>query len=776
MSDRNAPLPPDRGGGCAAARVGLLVAGGCALAAGAAGVLAVKGETPQTHGGNEVAAISASTGGDLSYTGVGTTPGNVVVGDGGVWVLNADDRTITQIDPVTRRVVKTFATSGEPTDLAVGDGALWVGSSSVGSGLIESGAATVAVSRVDPGSTAVTNTARLSGSSGAGAAAQTFGVSAIAVGRRAVWAVDPDGSISRIEPATGRLVARIDPARASAISAGDAGVWFVTSIGGAPAVASVDPHTNRVGQTIAVDTSSLVGITVGAGSIWTTDPYDGVVWRIDPGPKPVERTIPLGFGVTQVVFRDGVVWAASIANGTVSRIDPRTDTVTTTRRLAGTPQGLAVGDGSVWASVAGGTGNGALPVADCSPVESAVADPDVLVASDLPLQGPSLAPTLAAAVRFVLRSHAFRAGRYTVGYQSCDDSTARTQSSDFFKCASNARDFGADGKLVAVIGPYDSPCARVEIPVTNRASPGAVAMVSPANTSPSLTRVDPNGPGGEQGILYATGVRNYFRLAPPDDLQGAGQAVLAKQLDLGRVYVLSDGGAYGGALSRGFRAGARRLGLAVVGSAVWSPNARSYADVMADVARTRARGVLVAGLGSEVGGLVRALRGRFGSRLTLIAGDGFLPIPDTLTTAGNAADGIYVSVPVAVTQSLTPAGRRLLAAFEKTRAGAPVPSGTYLPETLEAAETVVEAIARSDGSRASVLDQIRQTATTTSGVLGAFDFDRNGDMTPAPFAIVRITGGRGASGLAPDLRGAAVDRTVRAPMDLLGGGGTRRRG
>ena len=396
-------------------------------------------------------------------------------------------------------------------------------------------------------------------------------MSAIAVGRRAVWAVDPDGSISRIEPATGCWSRASIPHGPCAISVGDAGVWFVTSIGGAPAVASVDPHTNRVGQTIAVDTSSLVGITVGAGSIWATDPYDGVVWRIDPGPKPVERTIPLGFGVTQVAFRDGVVWAANIANGTVSRIDPRTDKVTTTRRLAGTPQGLAVGDGTVWASVAGGTGKGALPVADCSPVESAVANPDVLVVSDLPLQGPSLAPTLAAAVRFVLRSHAFRAGRYTVGYQSCDDSTARTQSSDFFKCASNARDFGAAEKLVAVIGPYDSPCARVEIPVTNRAPSGAVAIVSPVNTSPSLTRADPDGPAGEPGILYPTGVRNYFRLASPDDLQGAGQAVLARQLGLSRVYVLSDGGAYGSALARGFRAAARHLGLTVVGSAVWNP-------------------------------------------------------------------------------------------------------------------------------------------------------------------------------------------------------------
>ena len=342
----------------------------------------------------------------------------------------------------------------------------------------------------------------------------------------------------------------------------------------------------------------------------------------------------------------------------------------------------------MWASVAGGTGKGALPVADCSPVESAVANPDLLVVSDLPLQGPSLAPTLAAAVRFVLRSHAFRAGRYTVGYQSCDDSTARTQSSDFFKCASNARDFGAAGKLVAVIGPYDSSCAQVEIPVTNRAPSGAVAIVSPANTSPSLTRVDPDGPAGEPGILYPTGVR---QLLPPG---------LAGRPPGGRR-----GGSGGAARPaprlRPFRRrGLRQRALARVPGGCASPRAHR-----GRVGRLESRGrelrrcswrtsparrpgaSLVAGYGSEAGGLIRALRGRFGSRLTMIAGDGFLTIPDTLNGVGTAADGIYVSLPVAVTQSLTPAGRRLLAAFEETRAGGPVPSGTYLPETLEAAET-----------------------------------------------------------------------------------------
>jgi branched-chain amino acid transport system substrate-binding protein len=394
----------------------------------------------------------------------------------------------------------------------------------------------------------------------------------------------------------------------------------------------------------------------------------------------------------------------------------------------------------------------------------------VLVASDLPLQGPSIAGTLAAAVRFVLSSHGFRAGRYTVGYQSCDDSTARVQGSDFLKCAANGRAFGATAKLVAVIGPYDSACARVEIPITNRAPGGPVAILSPSNTMPSLTRFDPQGPAGAPGLLYPTGTRSYFRLASPDDLQGAADAELALELGLRRLFVASEGGAYadayGDALARGFRAAARHLGIGLVGSGTWIPGTRDYSDVVAELARERATGIFITGFNGGAANLVRALRRAFGSRLTIIAGDGFLSVPDTKRTIGPAADGMYISVSGVPTASLTPAGRRLLTAFEASQHGRPIPSGTYLPELLQAAEAVVAAIARSDGTRASVLRELRQTSLGTN-VFGPFHFDPNGDITPAPFIILRVTGGAGEPGLSPDFRGAVVDRVVRAPTDLL---------
>ena len=99
----------------------LLVAAGVLMLAGAAVAVGVEVTTrtsSPTPVGNAVAAVEADGGRVSSYTATGTTPSNVVVGGGSVWVLNADDRTISRIDQETRRIVKTFATGGLPTDLA----------------------------------------------------------------------------------------------------------------------------------------------------------------------------------------------------------------------------------------------------------------------------------------------------------------------------------------------------------------------------------------------------------------------------------------------------------------------------------------------------------------------------------------------------------------------------------------------------------------------------------------------------------------------------------
>ncbi len=100
-----------------------------------------------------------------------------------------------------------------------------------------------------------------------------------------------------------------------------------------------------------------------------------------------------------------------------------------------------------------------------------------------------------------------------------------------------------------------------------------------------------------------------------------------------------------------------------------------------------------------------------------------------LEEAGAAALGLYMTttdVPP-VEHSLTPAGRT----FARDFAASNSPTGYVLP-AAQAAEVVLAAIARSDGTRASVLEQLQATKVK-EGILGSFSFDR-GDITPARVA------------------------------------------
>ena len=594
----------------------LLVAAGVLVLAGAAVAVGVEVTTrtsSPTPIGNAVAAVEADGGQVSSYTATGTTPSNVVVGDGSVWVLNADDRTISRIDQKTRRIVKTFATGGLPTDLAFGSGSLWVGTGTLTKPGLAGIAYTSRVERIDPDTYLPLASIRLP--SGPAIGSWWPGTKLAAYGG-SLWAINPDGTVSKIDAATNRVALRRVPVTdTGAIAAGKEGVWVTRH---SSSVTRIAPRTGRIGQTISVPAAGFAGIAVGAGSVWTADPDDGTVWRIEPGANPTTRTISVGFGVMFIVFANGSVWTANFIQGTISRIDPHTNTVTWTAPIAGTPQGIAADDNLVWASAAGGSRTGALPASACSKVESGGQTPDVLIASDLPLQGGGgqVSRSMADAIRFVLRRNGYRAGKYTIGYQSCDDSTAQFGGADPFKCASNAKAYSQAADLTALIGPYNSYCTQVELPILNRASAGSVPMISPSNTDTALTRTAPGVPRNQPHDSYPTGVRNFLRVVPPDDLQGAADAVFAKQLGLRKVYVLRDDYVV---LSSGFTRAAREIGLPIAGSAVW-PARDGYAALADRVARSGADGAFLGGT-TFTGGdkVIVALRARLGKNFPIIA-------------------------------------------------------------------------------------------------------------------------------------------------------------
>lgn len=755
---------------------GIVVLVGAATAAIAIGT--TRGASPPKPVGNAVAAIDAGNAKLSSYTATGTTPSNVVVGGGSVWVLNADDRTISRIDPRTRRIVKTFATGGLPTDLAFADGSLWVGNGSVAAVGLGSQGYTSSVSRIDPETYLVTDTVTLPYDHNVDPG-YTSPLSRLAAYRESVWAINPDLTVSRIDTRTNRIVERVPVSSANTIAAGKEGVWVTRN---SSDVTRIDPRTGRIGQTISVPAAGFAGIAVGGGSVWAADPEDGTVWRIEPGPKPTTRTISVGFGATFVAFADGTLWTANFIQETVSRVDPRTNTVTSTTPVADTPLGIAAGPELVWTSTAGGSRAGALPASACGEVESGGKKPDLLIASDFPLQGGGqshVSRSMADAIRFALRRRGYRAGKYVVGYQSCDDSTAQSVGADYFKCASNAKAYSQTAQLVGLIGPYNSYCAEIQLPILNRASSGSVPTISPANTDTGLTRAGPGVPRGQPESFYPTGVRNYVRVVPGDDLAGAADAVFAKRLGLRKVYVLRDD--YVG-FSSGFTRAARRIGLPIAGSAVWPAQgettkerrrtANIYAALASRIVRSGADGVFLGGL-SFTGGydVLRALRVRLGREFPVIATDGFFPVPAIMREAGPAALNTYVSFPGL--GKLSPGGQELWRAFEATQPGRTLPNGTYVPQTLQAAELMLAAIARSDGTRGSVLRELRGLRAA-NGMFGPYGFDANGDVTPEHVTVFRITGRTPKSAnLVSDFRGSVPVRVVSVPTNLIGSNAPR---
>jgi DNA-binding SARP family transcriptional activator/ABC-type branched-subunit amino acid transport system substrate-binding protein/streptogramin lyase len=755
--------------------VALAVAGALMLAAALAGVLLAGADSPDAGRaalvGNALVAVDPHTGRVVAEVPIGRTPTSVAVGAGAVWALNADDQTIARFDPRTKRL-RIFGLGATATDLAAGAGALWVGS---GRGSAEGPTGTGRLLRVDGDGALVRARIELPAGRHQGATGQP---GQIAVGGGSLWAINDGEDLVRVDPGTGRVRGTVRSLRARAVAAADGSVWALASDDAT--VVQVDARTAAVRRRVRIPAARLDAIAAGAGAVWAADAYDGTLWRIDPGPKVVTRTIPVGVGVTGVTVGAGAVWVINSLRGTLVRVDPRSNRATQTVTVGSTPRDVEFGAGAVWVSLAGGPepveagaagsagGPRPLPRSACGPVFTGASAPDYLIASDVPLQAGREAGTLpmANAVAFVLRQHGFRAGRYRIGYQSCDASTATSGQSDpAAKCEANAKAYAATPGLLGVVGPYNSVCAEVEIPILNRAPGGPVALISPSNSMVGLTHRDPLAPRDALARMYPTGARNYARVSAAFDAEAAADAVLARELGLRRVYVLDDGLDPGRELALHFRRAARALGLRVAGSARWDPRGTGFTALAEGVRRVRADGVFLGGLvGSSGGPLTRALRARLGPRVTLIAANPFGPVDFLYRESRGAAKGMYISTPGLPTQRVGERGRRFLRDFAPSQAGLPFDGNTV--RAAAATEVLLDAIARSDGTRASVARQLIATQLKDS-IIGPLRFDRNGDLTASPVTIMRVRRRDGVSGV-QFFEGAAIDRVLVAPRHAIG--------
>jgi branched-chain amino acid transport system substrate-binding protein len=379
-----------------------------------------------------------------------------------------------------------------------------------------------------------------------------------------------------------------------------------------------------------------------------------------------------------------------------------------------------------------------LPASSCSAIQNASGN--LLIASDLPLQGSGRTPTAqrTRAIKSIYSQHVWKAGKYTLAYQSCDDSTAQAGKWDSGKASANASAYAQNSSVVGVIGTFNSGAAEIEIPILNRAPNGPIAMVSPANTYVGLTHGGPGTAAGEPGKYYPTGKRNYARVVAADDYQGAADAILAKSLAIKKVYILNDREAYGLGVATNFRNAAKKLGVTIAGFTAWDGKASSYEALAVKIKASGAQGVFLGGLICENGGKLIKDIAAGAPGVKILAPDGFTPISAVAQQAGSAAEGTYVSVAGLPNTALKGAGAAFVKNFTKADKRAPDPYSVY---AAQAAEVMVGAIAQSNGTRADVAKQLFKLKLTNS-ILGTVSFNANGDVTANPVTIYRIKGGK----------------------------------
>jgi YVTN family beta-propeller protein len=302
------------------------------------------GATAGVAGKDRVVRIDLATRRIVSIP-VGKSPSAVAVSSESVWVANANDGTVSRIDPANARVTAVIRVGRGPQSIAIDGGMVWVANELSNSvSMIDPGTneavtiplpgtpVTVAaadgvvlvgihrqpvggpgtdtpVLRIDEESRAASQGALVPGGFDEGHVD-------VAGGYGAGWAGSDAGILVKMDPATGRSIGRFVVGQAIAgLAVGQDGVW-VASYGLPAQVRLVDPLSGQVTVTVPVGTtqgtpgSKSISMVEGRGSLWVANADEGTVSQVDLTSNVVVRALPIGKTPTGVALGFNSLWVA----------------------------------------------------------------------------------------------------------------------------------------------------------------------------------------------------------------------------------------------------------------------------------------------------------------------------------------------------------------------------------------------------------------------------------------------------------------------------------
>lgn len=347
----------------------------------------------------------------------------------------------------------------------------------------------------------------------------------------------------------------------------------------------------------------------------------------------------------------------------------------------------------------------------------------IKLVSSLPRTGLSKSQTddIVAGYNMAIEEHSGKAGGMTVVYEDWDDATAQAGKWDPATEQANATKAANDPDIMAYLGTFNSGAAKIAIPILNKAG---LAMVSPANTAPELTKKGFD--DATLNTLYPNPVRNYFRVVTADDVQGAAAANWAKELGFKKAYILNDQEVYGKGVANVFESQFKAGGGEVIANEGIDSKQPEFKSVMNKIKNAGADLVYFGGLVDSGGPqLLKDLKS-VAPDIAFMGPDGIQTQAFVDAAGADVAEGAYGTVAGKSYADLTGKGAEFYNNFKTKMNKEPDPYAVYGYDAMRVVLSAIDKAGKKD--RAAILQALAGTKDF-DGALGKWSFDANGDTT-----------------------------------------------
>lgn len=295
-----------------------------------------------------------------------------------------------------------------------------------------------------------------------------------------------------------------------------------------------------------------------------------------------------------------------------------------------------------------------------------------------------------------------------------------------------ATKLAGDDAVVGVVGTLNSSVAQSVQPVLAAAN---IAMVSPANTNPALTR----GPDLDNPKrTYA----NYFRTCATDDVQGPFAAKYLLDNGIKKVATIHDKKAYGQGLVAAFSTAFKDGGGDIVAAETINPDDKDFSAVINKVKGASPQAVYYGGEYPQAGPMSQQMKAA-GLNVRLMGGDG---IKDDafIELAGSTSDG-DLSTSVGAPPETLESAQDFIKAYEA--AGFKEPFAAYGAYSYDATNAIINALkvslkdaADAKSARQGTIDAL--ATVSFDGATGPVAFDEFGDSTTKVLTVYKVSGGK----------------------------------